>query len=82
MNYTSYKLITLLNGDPTYMVTQVVADRIWCDLVSVLLGSGVDKGTNLTALHYLQQINALSIEYNPDTHIPVLKEAADWLSTL
>jgi hypothetical protein len=83
MNFTSYKLIAYLKTNPhTAVAFQAVSDRVWCDLVAVLLSSGIDKSVNKTALHYLEQINNLNFDYKPDTHIPVIEEAANWLFTL
>ncbi len=79
MKYTTHNLIPLIGKE---FSVQVVLDRVWSDLISVVISSGGDRDKNARALRFLTVLNGVPEGTSEAMWVLYLKDATDWLKTL
>lgn len=81
MEYTTHLLWEQIGHTPG-VIEQAIADRIWTDLVSVLMHSGASMEQNRQALHFLTKLTSEDAVASYALRKSILIEASKWLSTL
>lgn len=81
MRYTTHELWKLVGKVPA-VTLQSIADRVWTDLISVLLSSAVGIEENKQALVHLNEILDLHKDSQEEERKAALIKASHWLASL